>query len=238
MKIMISPSLACCDWMQIGKEICILKDAGADTIHIDIQDLSFTSETMFPISVLPRLNEYAGIPLDIHMMTRDIDKYMEGLLSQGRGNYITLHQESTQNIFSYLTDLKRAGAHVGLALNIGTPLVCLEDYIPMLDLVLLINGVGGVRMNNKINEVMERRISNTRKMLDEAGKENVWVSVDGHISIDNALRARNAGANMYVLGTSSIYGQSCSVEDSMRHFRMEIESKDELYKKSIMRGEI
>ena len=113
-----------------------------------------------------------------------------------------------------------------MALNAGTPLCCLEEVAPLVDMVVLMNGVAGCnRMKLDIDSHMENRIRRTRALLDRMGRTRALLSVDGNISLDNARRARRGGANTFVLGTASIFRPERPLEETCLDFRAQLENE-------------
>ena len=114
-----------------------------------------------------------------------------------------------------------------MALNAGTPLCCLEEVAPLVDMVVLMNGVAGCnRMKLDIDSHMENRIRRTRALLDRMGRTHALLSVDGNISLDNARRARKGGANTFVLGTASIFRTDIPLKEACMSFRTRLLNED------------
>ena len=103
---------------------------------------------------------------------------------------------------------------------------CLEEVAPLVDMVVLMNGVAGCnRMKLDIDSHMENRIRRTRALLDRMGRTHALLSVDGNISLDNARRARRGGANTFVLGTASIFRPERPLEETCLDFRAQLENE-------------
>ena len=105
-----------------------------------------------------------------------------------------------------------------LALNPGTPLCVLEDLFPDLDAVLIMTVNPGFAGQKLVPQTLDK-IRRLRRMLDENGYENVEIECDGNVSFENAKKMSDAGANIFVAGTSSIYSKEASFEENIKKFR-------------------
>lgn len=157
---------------------------------------------MLPALMLERVARTTNLPMDVHIMSLSPECYFPQVLPWCRGGYVSIHAEGLRNLPLLLSEIRNAGVGAGVALNAGTPLCCLEEVAPLVDMVVLMNGVAGCnRMKLDIDSHMENRIRRTRALLDRMGRTHALLSVDGNISLDNARRARRGGANTFVLGT-------------------------------------
>lgn len=226
MKHYLSPSLMCCDLLNVERDLHILEKTGMDMIHYDIMDTSFTTGTMLPALMLERVARTTNLPMDVHIMSLSPECYFPQVLPWCRGGYVSIHAEGLRNLPLLLSEIRNAGVGAGVALNAGTPLCCLEEVAPLVDMVVLINGVAGCnRMKLDIDSHMENRIRRTRALLDRMGRTHALLSVDGNISLDNARRARRGGANTFVLGTASIFRPERPLEETCLDFRTQLENE-------------
>lgn len=216
----LSPSIMCSDLLNMESEIREIEKGGADWIHYDIMDLSFTTCTMLPPFLLPQIKKRTSLRLDVHVMSMEPERYLSVLLPCCEGMNVCLQAESGPRIYYTLTELKKAGAYVGIALNKGTSLDRVEECADIIDMVLIMNGVAGVTGPKiDVDYLIERKIRKARDILNIAGKPEAIVEVDGNISFDNALKAKKSGANAFVLGTASIYGKEIGVSESIERLR-------------------
>ena len=197
MKHYLSPSLMCCDLLNVERDLHILEKTGMDMIHYDIMDTSFTTGTMLPALMLERVARTTNLPMDVHIMSLSPECYFPQVLPWCRGGYVSIHAEGLRNLPLLLSEIRNAGVGAGVALNAGTPLCCLEEVAPLVDMVVLMNGVAGCNR----------------------------MSVDGNISLDNARRARRGGANTFVLGTASIFRPERPLEETCLDFRAQLENE-------------
>jgi len=153
--------------------------------------------------VVKSLGKMTKIPLDVHLMISDPDRYLEDFAEAG-STYITVHVEACVHLQRTLSHIRKIGKKAGVALNPATPPETLRYVIEDVDLILIMTvnpGFGGQKF---ISEVVPK-ISAVREMFDQAGKPDVHISVDGGINPETAKIVTAAGANVLVAG-SSIYG--------------------------------
>lgn len=222
-KDLLAPSIQCADLLNLEKEIRKLEEAEVDLLHFDIMDTTFTTCTMLPTIMIPQLMAVTDIPLDIHIMSMYPEKYLEYVLPYCKGNYVSIQVESNPLAYYTLSALKAGGAKVGLAFNKGTPIDRMEEFAPILDFALVMNGVAGITGPKlEIDESLRKKIRLAREILDKAGREDAFVEVDGAISPENAKISKENGANAYVLGTSSLYRKDMDVLTACEKFRQYI----------------
>lgn len=224
----LSPSLMCCDWLHLQDELTTLENAGVDRLHYDLMDMSMTTCTMLMPTLLPQIKKSTKLAIDVHVMSMEPERYLPLLLPCCEGMYVSLHAEAGRGLYYTLDQLQKAGAKVSLALNKGTPACMLEDYYPMLDMVLVINGVAGIT-GPRIDpdEALLHKIAVVREGLNAAGRKDAEVEVDGNVSFTNACRMKRYGANAYVLGTASIFHQPDTVAVCCQNLRRELSLVEE-----------
>lgn len=211
MKDMLSPSIMCADLLNLEAEISRLEEAKVDMIHFDIMDTTFTNTTMLPPVLIPLIREITDIPLDIHIMINQPERIIDAFLPFCKGNYVSIHAEVTKEIGSILQRIKDAGGKASVALNSATPVYAIEELIPHIDMVLVLLGNAGMGPRQALDNQLLNKVSRIRKMLNEAGRQDAVLEVDGGVSFEVARRTKKKGANAFVLGTSSIYGPGKSV---------------------------
>lgn len=211
MKDMLSPSIICADLLNLEREVHLLEEAKVDFIHVDMGDTTLTSTTMLPPDMLPRFRAVTDIPLDIHIMLRDPEHFIYHVLPYCTGGYVTVQAESTTRIQQVAEKVKEAGGGFGIALNYGTPLAALDSMLLTVDMITIILANCGPGSTPVFNEEMRLKVRRCRQMLDEAGRTDVPIEVDGGVSFEVAKGCRQEGASMYVLGTKSIYRKDWSV---------------------------
>jgi len=203
MTLVIAPSILSADFSRLGSEIERAEQASADWIHVDVMDGHYVPNLTIGAPVVKSLGKMTKIPLDVHLMISDPDRYLEDFAEAG-STYITVHVEACVHLQRTLSHIRKIGKKAGVALNPATPPETLRYVIEDVDLILIMTvnpGFGGQKF---ISEVVPK-ISAVREMFDQAGKPDVHISVDGGINPETAKIVTAAGANVLVAG-SSIYG--------------------------------
>jgi len=170
---------------------------------VDVMDGHYVPNLTIGAPVVKSLGKMTKIPLDVHLMISDPDRYLEDFAEAG-STYITVHVEACVHLQRTLSHIRKIGKKAGVALNPATPPETLRYVIEDVDLILIMTvnpGFGGQKF---ISEVVPK-ISAVREMFDQAGKPDVHISVDGGINPETAKIVTAAGANVLVAG-SSIYG--------------------------------
>lgn len=219
MKDLLAPSIMCGDLLNLEREIRIYEEAQADLIHFDIMDTTFTKTTMLPPMLVPMIKKATQIPVDIHVMVDRPERFIDTLLPICKDCYVSIHAEVTKELQNLLKEIKAAGGKPSVALNPGTSLCLIEEVAPLLDMALILNCNAGHGAKQDINIQMEDKIRRARALLDRAGRQDAMLEVDGNISFENAKKAQRCGANVFVLGTASIYRPDSGVVENMQRLR-------------------
>jgi len=217
MKKQISPSLMCADFLNMGNELRTLEKGGIEYLHIDIMDGIFVPNYTLGTDFIKKLHNVTSIPLDIHMM---IDKPEAKLdwFEFREGDFACIHYEAATHLQRALQKIHDKGAKTMLALNPATPLCVLEEVLDDLDAVLIMTVNPGFAGQKLIPSTLSK-ISRLRKMLDERGYGHIEIECDGNVSFENARKMSDAGANIFVAGTSSLYAKGSTLEENIKKLR-------------------
>jgi len=200
MTLLIAPSILSADFSKLGQEIERAENASADWIHIDVMDGHYVPNLTIGAPVVKCLSRIAKIPLDVHLMISDPDRYLEDFAEAG-ASYITVHVEACTHLQRTLSYIRKLGKKAGVALNPATSPAALSYVIEDIDLVLVMTVNPGFGGQEFINEVVPK-IAAVRELFDRAGKANVHISVDGGINAETAKLVTAAGANVLVSGNT------------------------------------
>jgi len=205
----IAPSILSADFSRLGEEILAVEDAGVDLIHVDVMDGHFVPNITIGPPVVASIKKTARVPLDVHLMIDDPDKYIQSFADAG-SDIITVHAEATVHLHRTVHLIRKLGAKAGVALNPATPLAGIEQVIGDIDLLLIMTvnpGFGG----QKFIESMLPKIRAARDMIDGASPD-VLLEVDGGITLQNIGDVEEAGVDIFVAGSSIFlsgdYGQT------------------------------
>jgi ribulose-phosphate 3-epimerase len=216
----ISVSVMCSDLMNLGADLDLLKQYGADWLHVDVMDAHFVPNLTFGPDFIKAMHARSDMPLDIHLMVTDPELVMERFELR-EGDCLTVHVELDRD-FKALSDSVRArGCRFGLAVNPETPVDALEPHIGCFDTVTLMlvhPGYAGAKM---VEGIMDK-VAVTREWLDSRGLQGVMISVDGSVSAERAALMAGMGAQIFVGGTAGIYRKGMELKDTIPTFRKAI----------------
>lgn len=205
----ISPSLMCINFAKMESTLRVFEDNGIDYLHIDIMDGEFVPNYALGTNFCDQLRKLTSIPLDIHLMINRPDLKIDCFNFQPN-EYVSVHWESTPHIQRTLTAIRAKGAKPMLAINPATPADVFKYLLPDIDGILVMTVNPGFAGQPLVPATLEK-IRDIRKMLDENGYSDIEIEVDGNVSFENAKLMREAGASMFVGGSSSIF----SIKDSL-----------------------
>ncbi len=203
MKKMLSPSLMCTDFFNFRHELDIFEETGIDLLHIDVMDGSFVPNVALGSDFVKQLRAATAIPMDIHLMTVTPMECLTYFSVQA-GDLVSFHFEATDKIDEILDEIHARGAKAMLAINPKTPADVLLPYLAKLDGVLVMTVQPGFA-GQKLMEGAREKVASVRALLDANGAQNVFIEVDGNITLPNAQMLSEVGADIFVLGTSGIY---------------------------------
>lgn len=224
-KAMLAPSVMCVsEWKGSEEILSKFNECGIELLHADVMDGTFVTNLMLGTDSIKHLREASPIPLDIHLMIERPEDKLDWFGIQP-GEWVSIHVESTKHIQRALAKIREFGAHPMVALNPATPLCMIEDVISDVDGVLLMTVNPGFAGQKLVPQTLDK-ISRLRKMLDDLGKQDVVIEVDGNVSFENGVKMRKAGADIFVCGTSSIFHKGNTLEENIMRFRQCIEEGD------------
>lgn len=203
MSVAIAPSLLSADFSNLSAEIRKVEQGGADLLHLDVMDGHFVPNISFGPLVVRAVKKVATVPLDVHLMITDPDRYLEAFVDAGAAS-VAVHVEVLPHLHRTIQLIKKAGARAGVAINPSTPVSALEEVAGDLDYVLLMSvnpGFGGQTFIPR----SESKLRAIRELLDLQGSR-APLAVDGGVEVSNAARIVAAGADILVAG-NSVFGQ-------------------------------
>ncbi len=210
-KAYLSASIMCADILNMEKALGEIKEAGIDYLHCDIMDNHFVPNLMMPMEFLNKLRPATDLPFDFHIMAENPETVIEKLDIKD-GDIISVHYESTKHLQKAITLVKEKGAKAAVALNPATPLMVLDEILPQLDMILIMSVNPGFA-GQKIVPSSFDKIRKTKALLEERGLEHILIQVDGNCSFENVPKMYDAGADIFVVGTSSVFKKGQSVKE-------------------------
>ena len=212
----VSPSLMCADIFRLEEIISGMESNSIEYLHIDVMDGDFVPNFCLGTDYCRRLKARTSIPLDIHLMvTEPADKL--GVFPFASGDIVSVHYESgsEENTRRALEKIRAGGARPFLAINPDTPVEVTGKFLPLIEGVLLMTVYPGFAGQKMVEGSLER-ITALRKALDNNGYGNVSIEVDGNVNYEKAPLMRRAGADSFVVGTSSILGPGDLTENIVK----------------------
>ncbi len=194
----IAPSVLAADFSRLGEEVA-RAELHADLLHVDVMDGHFVPNLAVGIPVIAALREITKLPLDCHLMTLNPDRFLEQLKEAG-ADIVTVHIEVFPNPRDIAAQARAVGLGFGLVINPPTPGQAVEPFVELTDMVLVMSvdpGFGGQQFDQTVLGKVER----LRKLIDSAGL-GTDIEIDGGIDLTTIRSARDAGADVFVAGTS------------------------------------
>lgn len=193
----INPSILAADFANFEAEIARIQTA--DLVHVDVMDNHFVPNLTFGPATVERLQALSTIPLDIHLMIDDPDRWAPGYAELGAFS-VTFHAEAAADAVGLARRLREIGARAGVALKPGTAVEPYLELLPEFDQVLVMTVEPGFGGQSFIESVMPK----LGALREARGDLDVWLQVDGGITVDTIGIAAEAGADTFVAG-SSVY---------------------------------
>lgn len=200
----LAPSILTADLGRLAAEIAAAEAGGARLFHLDVMDGHFVPNLTIGPMVVEAVNRATQLPLDVHLMIEEPDRYIETFARAG-ADMISVHQEAVPHLHRTVRLIRESGAAAGVALNPGTPIGALEEILPDLDYVLLMSvnpGFGGQRF---IPSVLAK-VSALRTRIAERGSA-AKIEVDGGVGADNIVSLLENGAQILVAGSAVFDGR-------------------------------
>ena len=197
MGIQISPSMLASDFANLASEAARITHA--DWLHVDVMDNHFVPNLTIGLPVVEALGKASSTPMDCHLMIEDPDRWAPAYVEAGAQS-VTFHVEAAAAPVRLARELRAKGARAGMGLKPATPIDPYEDLLAELDMVLVMTvepGFGG----QKFLDLCLPKIRRTRELVAKHGLD-VWLQVDGGVSLETVERCAEAGADVFVAGSA------------------------------------
>ena len=197
----LAPSILSCDYMNMQRDFAACKENGVKWLHVDIMDGHFVPNLSFGYSLVKSMRPVTDLVLDVHLMIDTPIKYAENFCKAG-ADYLTIHVEADtpENIRKTLELIRSLGVKPGIVVKPKTPAEAIEEYLPMVDMVLVMTvepGFGG----QKFMADMMPKVKKLREMLDKVNPA-CHLEVDGGVDLNTVVTCKENGANVFVAGSA------------------------------------
>ena len=191
----VAPSILAADPLNMERDVQRMVDAGCDLLHVDIMDAHFVPNLSYGPALVEALHSRFTIPLDVHLMMENPEKYIETFAKAGAWG-ITIHAEIPGDVPAMLRQIRDLGLNVGLSVKPGTPVESIRSLLPAVDMVLIMTvepGFGGQKFQSA--------------MLEKIRELRAWgytglIEADGGVSLSNLPDLKAAGLDVAVMGTA------------------------------------
>jgi len=193
----IAPSILSADFGHLADEVARLEAGGADWIHVDVMDGQFVPNLTFGAKVIETLRKLTKLPLDVHLMVVEPEKYFDGFAEAGANN-LTIHAEAAPHLNRQLARIREVGCRAGVALNPSTSIEAVREVAAELDLLLIMTvnpGFGG----QSFIAGSASKVRRARALLTET-TSRAMLEVDGGINRETIAEVWRAGADTFVAG--------------------------------------
>ena len=202
MSIRMAPSILAADFANLGRDIAAAERGGADYIHVDVMDGHFVPNITIGPPVVRSLKRVATVPLDVHLMIMEPDRYIDAFAEAGAA-MMSVHAEILPHLHRTIHAIKKLGRKAGVVINPSTPVVAIENVAGDVDYVLVMTVNPGFGGQTFIPRSLEK-IRAVRRLLDSQGNA-APIEVDGGIDLDTVESVVAAGADVLVAG-QAVFG--------------------------------
>jgi ribulose-phosphate 3-epimerase len=204
MNVRLAPSILSADFAHLAADIAAAERGGADLIHVDVMDGHFVPNITIGPPVVRAIKRVATVPLDVHLMIEDPDRYIDDFVDAGAA-MISVHVEVLPHLHRTIGYIKTRGAQAGVVLNPSTPVIAIENVAADVDYVLVMSVNPGFGGQSFIPRSLEK-IRAVRTLLDEA-RNSAPIEVDGGIDLSTVAQVVGAGAELLVAGQAVFGGR-------------------------------
>ena len=198
MSTIVSPSMLSADFLNLGKDVCMVNESRADWIHLDIMDGVFVPNISYGLPIVSQIKKTATKPLDVHLMIVQPERYVEAFQKAGV-DILTVHLEASTHLHRTIQQIKACGMKAGVALNPHTPVNQLEDIIQDIDVVLVMSVNPGFGGQSFITHALEK-VKKLKSLITATGSRCL-IEVDGGVNLETGQQLVTAGADALVAGS-------------------------------------
>lgn len=192
--IIISPSILSADFANLEKEIKLVENAGADWLHVDVMDGHFVPNITIGVPVVKSIKKIASIPLDVHLMIENPEKYIKPFADAG-ADILTFHFEAVDDVIKVIKLIKSFGVKAGMSIKPKTNPEEILEYLEYLDLILVMTVEPGFGGQSFMPDCADKLT-----LIKKYAADSLIIQVDGGINAETARICTGLGANSLVAG--------------------------------------
>lgn len=215
-RLLVNPTLACGDWLNLRKDLDALKKTGCGILHIDVMDGHYVPNLCFNLEQLRAIKREYPFLLDVHLMVSDPGNYLEPLAKAG-ADFVSFHLDAVSFPVRLARQAKALGMRVGMVLNPKERPEVVEHLLTEMDFVLVMGvepGFSGQRFLPSVYEKLEKLSA-----LRQALHPSLLLEVDGGIDAQNGPECRKRGADMLVSGVFGVFSRKNGVQEDYLDFQ-------------------
>ena len=202
MSVLMAPSILSADFAALGAAIAVAERGGADLIHVDVMDGHFVPNITIGPPVVKAIKRVAKVPLDVHLMITDPDRYLDAFADAGAG-MISVHLEAVPHLHRTVHAIKALGVKAGVVINPATTAAALDDIAGDVDFVVVMSVNPGFGGQTFIPRTIAK-LRDVRALLDRANN-TAPIEIDGGVDQQNVASVVTAGARIIVAG-NAVFG--------------------------------
>lgn len=199
-KVLVAPSILSGDFAKMGETVANVERWGADFVHCDVMDGVFVPNITFGMPMIKAIRPYTKLPLDVHLMITEPEKYVERFCDAG-ADYVTFHPEASKDARDALMKIKAKGVKCGLVVNPDKDFSLVEDYFDIVDMIVLMGVFPGFGGQSYIESVSDKIVLFAEK-IKNSGRD-ILLELDGGVTEQNAARFRSLGITVLVAGSAT-----------------------------------
>ena len=206
----------CADFINLKRELDLFSAEKLDYLHIDIMDGHYVPNFTLGPDFCKRLSEYSDIPMDIHLMIENVDSYIPSFAAF-KNAAVSFHPEAVYHPFRSIDLIRKLNARAGIAIDPATPLESVKHLLPEVDLLCVMTVNPGYSGQKLIPSMLQKLREFATYIQDKGYK--IELEVDGNVSWRHIPEMVSSGADVLVLGTSSLYDGRDGLKENLGKLR-------------------